>query len=50
MSYILHVAAGQFQLLNGAIPVGEALKKDSLGNEEKERLRLVADISQRIFF
>jgi predicted aminopeptidase len=40
----MHVAAGQFRLLNEAVPVEEALKKDSLGNEEKERLRLVADI------
>jgi predicted aminopeptidase len=46
MAYIFHVAAGQFRLMNDSIPVEDALKKDSLGYEQKERLRLVAGIKE----
>ena len=46
MAYIFHVAAGQFRLINDSIPVEDALKKDSLGYEQKERLRLVAGIKE----
>jgi predicted aminopeptidase len=44
LSYILHAASGQFRLLNNSIPVEEALKKDSLEPEQKDHLRLVAQI------
>ena len=46
MAYICHVAAGQFRLINDSIPVEDALKKDSLRYEQKERLRLVAGIKE----
>ncbi len=46
IAYICHVAAGQFRLVNDSIPVEDALKKDSLGYEQKERLRLVAGIKE----
>jgi predicted aminopeptidase len=46
MAYLFHVAAGQFRLINESIPVEDALKKDSLGYEQKERLRLVAGIKE----
>ncbi|MGD8982426.1 MAG: aminopeptidase [Desulfobacteraceae bacterium] len=44
LSYVLHAASGQARLLNNAIPVEEALKADSLAYEERERLRLVAQV------
>ncbi len=44
LGYVLHAAAGQARLLNNSIPVEEALKADSLGDEERERLRLVAQV------
>ena len=44
LAYIFHAAAGQFRLLNGAVAVEEALEKDHLGQEQKNRLRLVARI------
>jgi predicted aminopeptidase len=46
MAYIFHVAAGQFRLINDSIPVEDALKRDSLGYEQKDRLRLVARIKE----
>ena len=46
LGYIFHVAAGQFRLINDSIPVEDALKKDSLRYEQKERLRLVAGIKE----
>jgi predicted aminopeptidase len=46
IAYICHVAAGQFRLINDSIPVEDALKRDSLGYEQKERLRLVAGIKE----
>jgi predicted aminopeptidase len=44
LSYVLHATAGQVRLLNNSIPVEEALKADSLGSEERTRLRLVARV------
>jgi predicted aminopeptidase len=44
LSYVLHATAGQVRLLNNSIPVEEALKADSLGSEERVRLRLVAQV------
>ena len=44
LSYVLHATAGQVRLLNNSIPVEEALETDSLGSEERARLRLVAQV------
>lgn len=44
LAYIFHAATGQFRLLYHSIPVEEALKKDSLSPEQKNRLQLVARI------
>jgi predicted aminopeptidase len=44
LGYVLHAAAGEVRLLNNSIPVEEALKVDSLGSEERARLRLVAQV------
>lgn len=42
--YLFRVAAGQFQLLNGAIPVEDALKLDSLSESLKGQLSLVKKV------
>ena len=44
LTYILHVGAGHFRLLNGSIPVEDALKDDGLGPREKGHLRLVDQV------
>lgn len=44
LTYILHAAKGQFRLLHDSIPVEKALKGESLSPEEKDRLRLVAQV------
>ncbi len=44
LSYVLHAVAGQARLINNSIPVEEALKADSMGHDERERLRLVAQV------
>ena len=44
LTYVFHAAAGQFRLLNGSIPIEEALEDDSLGTDQKKHLRLVARI------
>jgi predicted aminopeptidase len=44
LSYVLHAAAGQVRLLHHSIPVEEALKKDTLGPDQRERLHLVAQV------
>ncbi|MGD2126468.1 MAG: aminopeptidase, partial [Desulfobacteraceae bacterium] len=44
LTYILQAAAGQFRLLQGALPVEEALRNDSLSATQKDRLCLVAKI------
>ncbi len=44
LTYIFHAAAGQIRLLHNSIPMEEALEDDSLGTDQKKRLRLVARI------
>ncbi len=44
MTYLFHAAVGQFRLLNGSIPINEALNKDTLTSDQQARLRLVARI------
>ena len=44
LSYVLHAAAGQVRLLHHSIPVEEALKKDTLSPDQRERLHLVAQV------
>ena len=44
VTYLFHAAAGQFRLLNGAIPINEALSKGSLPPVQQSRLRLVSRI------
>jgi len=44
VAYVLHAAAGQLRLLNGSVPVEQALKEDSLTPSQKEQLSLVATI------
>jgi len=44
LSYIVHVGAGQFRMLQGAVPLHQALAEDKLTDEQKEHLRLVGDI------
>jgi len=45
-AYVLQAAAGQYRLMNHSIPVAEALQKDSLTPDQKEKLRLTALIKQ----
>jgi predicted aminopeptidase len=45
-AYVLQAAAGQYRIMNHSIPVAEALQKDSLTPEQKEKLKLVALIKQ----
>lgn len=45
-AYVFQAAAGQYRLINHSIPVAEALQKDSLTPEQKEKLKLVAMIKQ----
>ncbi len=44
MGYLFHAASGQYELLNGSVPVEEGLKDDTLSEENKIRLRLVGQI------
>ena len=44
LAYLFHAAAGQFRLLNGSIPIEEALNNASLSPAQETRLRLVARI------
>ena len=44
LTYIFHAASGQFRLIHESVPVEKALADDSLSTEEKERLRLVAEV------
>ena len=44
LSYLFHVAIGQIQLLNGAIPISEALNSESFTPDQRNRLLLVAKI------
>lgn len=44
LGYVLHVAVGQFKLIQNSIPVTQALEGHVLSPEQKDRLHLVADI------
>jgi predicted aminopeptidase len=44
LTYVLHAAAGQFRLLNGSVPVEQALKENSLTPEQKKHLQMVAAV------
>ena len=46
IAYLLHAARGQFHLQHNSVPIEEALGRDSLGPEQKDRLRLVARIKE----
>jgi predicted aminopeptidase len=42
LMYIMEAAVGQFRIVDGSVPVNEALKNASLGPDEKDRIRLVS--------
>ena len=44
LSYLFHVAKGQIQLLNGAMPISEALNSESFTPDQRNKLLLVAQI------
>jgi predicted aminopeptidase len=44
ISYLFHVAGGQLELLNGSVPIEEALDTEPFTPEQRERLRLVSRI------
>ena len=44
LPYVFHAAVGQFRLLHHSIPMEAALEDDSLGIDQKTRLRLVSQI------
>jgi predicted aminopeptidase len=44
VTYLLHAGVGHFRLLNGSIPVEDALKENVLNAREKDHLRLVAQV------
>ena len=44
LAYIFHAGAGQFRLLSNSVPIEEALKKETLSAEQRDRLLLVARI------
>jgi predicted aminopeptidase len=44
VTYILHAAVGQFRLVNGSVPVEQALNEDSLTPVQKKHLALVAEV------
>ena len=44
LSYLFHVAKGQIQLLNGAVPITEALGSQPFTPNQRKRLLLVAKI------
>ncbi len=46
ISYLLQAASGQFHLLNNAIPIEEALEKESLTPQQELHLRLVSRITK----
>jgi predicted aminopeptidase len=46
LSYLLHAAAGEYQLLNHAVPVEEAMKNDSLSQNQRDHLALVRRIKE----
>jgi predicted aminopeptidase len=44
LTYLFHAASGQFRLLHQSVSVEKALAEESLSSQEKERLRLVAEV------
>ncbi|MCF8128168.1 MAG: aminopeptidase [Deltaproteobacteria bacterium] len=44
LSYLFHVAKGQIELLNGAVPIGEALGTEPFTPDQRNKLLLVAQI------
>jgi len=46
MTYLLHMGIGQLRFIHGSIPVKEALQKDALTSNQKDRLRLVGKIKR----
>ncbi|MFH1123262.1 MAG: aminopeptidase, partial [Pseudomonadota bacterium] len=44
LTYLFQAAAGQFRLLNNAVPVDQALQGDTLNPIQRERLSLVAKV------
>ena len=46
LNYLYHAAVGQFQLLNGSIPVQKALDENLLPPDQRTRLLLVAKIKE----
>ncbi len=44
LSYLFHVAKGQIELLNGAVPIEEALDKEPFNQDQRNKLLLVAQI------
>ena len=44
LSYLFHVAKGQIQLLNGAMPISEALDSEPFTPDQRNKLLLVAKI------
>ena len=44
IAYILHAAAGEYELLNNSVPVEEGLKDKTLSEKQKSRLALVGPI------
>jgi predicted aminopeptidase len=46
LTYLFQVAEGQYHLLNGAVPLGEAMKNDSLDQNQRAHLALVQSIKE----
>ena len=44
LSYLVHVAEGQMELLNGAVPINEALDTESFTPDQRNKLLLVSQI------
>ena len=44
LSYLFHVAKGQMELLNGSVPINEALNTEPFTPAQRNRLMLVAQI------
>jgi predicted aminopeptidase len=44
LTYLFQVAAGEYRLLNGAVPLGEAMKNGSLDQNQRAHLALVQGI------
>lgn len=46
ISYYLHSAKGQFDILNKRVPIEKALKKDDLTEQERKKLMLALDVQK----